>query len=321
MRVTLAVVLGFALDALIGDPPGLWHPVCAIGRLIAALERVLRRLFPATPAGETAAGVVLWVLTVGTSFAVPAALLWGLSRVSPLLAFVCETVLCGQIFARRCLADAGRDVFDALGRSLEAGRQAVAMYVGRDTAALDETGVIRATVETIAENTTDGVIAPMLFLLVGGAPLGLAYKAVNTLDSMVGYHNEKYEYFGKFSAKMDDICNFIPARLAAACMIAGAGAVGEDNRNALRVFRRDRACHKSPNAGQTESVCAGALHVQLAGDAVYFGRTVHKDTLGDADRPVVRGDIGRAARLMSAASLLALAVLSAVRLLLSVTPL
>ena len=226
----------------------------------------------------------------------------------------CKHYFCYQIFARKCLADAGEEVYIALGRSLEDGRKAVSMYVGRDTQALDETGVIKATVETIAENTTDGVIAPMIYMLIGGAPLGFLYKAVNTLDSMVGYHNRQYEYFGKFSAKMDDLFNFIPARLAAICMIAGAGLLHFDNQNALRIFRRDRKNHKSPNSAQTESVCAGALHIQLAGDASYFGQKMEKPFIGEPDRPIDRNDIARSERLMTAASLIMLALGIAVRL-------
>lgn len=314
MELTIAVVLGFLLDWLCGDPAWLWHPVCAIGKLIARTEALLRRLFPATPGGLHAAGVALWVIVCGLSFAVPWGILYLLGRVSFWLAFAAETLMCYQIFARRCLADAGEDVYRALGRSLEDGRKAVGMYVGRDTQDLDETGVIKATVETIAENTTDGVIAPMCFLLIGGAPLGFLYKAVNTLDSMVGYHNDAYEYFGRFSARMDDLFNFLPARLSAVCMIAGAGLLHLDNGNALRVFRRDRNKHKSPNAGQTEAVCAGALHVQLAGDAVYFGRAVHKAALGDPDRPILRSDIARTAGLMTAASLIALTLGAAIRI-------
>ena len=166
----------------------------------------------------------------------------------------------------------------------------------------------------MAENTTDGVVSPLIFMLIGGAPLGFLYKAVNTLDSMVGYHNDKYEYLGKFSARMDDICNFLPARLTAACMIAGAGMLHLDNRNALRIYRRDRSAHKSPNAGQTESVCAGALHVQLGGDASYFGKTVKKAAFGDPDRAINRGDILRSIDLMTTASVLALVLCAVIRL-------
>lgn len=315
MELTFAVLIGFLLDWAFGDPAWLWHPICAIGKLISRMEKILRCILPRTKGGERFGGILLWVIVCGISFGIPLVLLLLLRRVNFWLSFAAEAIMCYQILARKCLADAGTHVQQALGKSLDEGRKAVGMYVGRDTSELDETGVIKATVETIAENTSDGVIAPMCFLLIGGAPLGFLYKAVNTLDSMVGYHNEKYEYFGRFSAKMDDAFNFIPARLSAVCMIAGAGLLRYDSANALRVFRRDRNRHKSPNAGQTESVCAGALHVQLAGDATYFGKRVQKATLGDPDRPIARADIGRTADLMTAAAVLALLLLSAARLL------
>lgn len=316
MYLTFAVLLGFVLDWLIGDPERLWHPVCAIGRLVSLGERLLRRIFPKTPRGETAAGVLLWLTVCGVSFAVPLLLLRWLRGINFWLGFAAETLMCWQIFARKSLADAGIHVYCALDESLDAGRRAVGMYVGRDTGALSEEGVIKAAVETIAENTTDGVVSPLVFLLIGGAPLGWLYKAVNTLDSMVGYRNERYEYFGKFSARMDDAFNFVPARAAAACLIAGAGLLGLDNRNALRVFQRDRNKHKSPNAGQAESAAAGALHVQLGGDASYFGKTVKKAAFGDADREISRGDIDRTVDLMTAASVLALVLCCTIRLVL-----
>lgn len=314
MTTVLAVLTGFLLDSLLGDPAGWWHPVCLIGKLISACEKFLHCIFPETKAALTSAGVILWFLVCGISFIIPLWLLWMLAHIHPVLAWIANTIFCYQIFARKCLADAGEEVYIALGRSLEDGRKAVSMYVGRDTQALDETGVIKATVETIAENTTDGVIAPMIYMLIGGAPLGFLYKAVNTLDSMVGYRNRQYEYFGKFSAKMDDLFNFIPARLAAICMIAGAGLLHFDNQNALRIFRRDRKNHKSPNSAQTESVCAGALHIQLAGDASYFGQKMEKPFIGEPDRPIDRNDIARSERLMTAASLIMLALGIAVRL-------
>ena len=230
------------------------------------------------------------------------------------IGFAAETLLCWMIFARKSLADAGYHVYGAVKQSLEEGRKAIAWYVGRDTAELSEEGVIKAAVETVAENLTDGVVSPLVFMLIGGAPLGMLYKAVNTLDSMVGYHNDKYEYFGKFSAKMDDLFNFIPARLSALCMIAGAGMLHLDNRNALRIYRRDRNKHKSPNAGQTESACAGALHIQLGGDASYFGKIVKKAAFGDPMRRVDRTDILAAVDLMTAASVLALVLCCAIRL-------
>ena len=314
MTITLAVLLGFALDWLLGDPKKLPHPVCAVGKLISTTEKVLRRIFPATPASLTFAGIVLWLITCGVSFAVPFFLLRWLYHVNFWFGFAVETLLCWMIFARKSLADAGCHVYGAVKQSLAEGRKAIAWYVGRDTAALSEEGVIKAAVETIAENLTDGVVSPLIYMLIGGAPLGMLYKAVNTLDSMVGYHNEKYENLGKFSAKMDDIFNFIPARLSALCIIAGAGMLRLDNRSALRIYRRDRNLHKSPNAGQTESACAGALHIQLGGDASYFGKTVRKAAFGDPLRRVNRTDILATIDLMNAASVLALALCCAVRL-------
>lgn len=314
MYVTCAVLLGFLLDWIFGDPQKLPHPICAVGKLVSLAEKLLRRIFPKTPRALTVAGVLLWIIVCGVSFAVPFFLLRWLRDVNFWLGFSVEALLCWTLFARKSLADAGVHVYSALDESLDAGRKAVAMYVGRDTGALDKEGVIKAAVETVAENTTDGVVSPMIFMLIGGAPLGFLYKAVNTLDSMVGYHNDKYEYLGKFSARMDDVFNFIPARLTAACMIAGAGMLHLDNRNALRIYRRDRNGHKSPNAGQTESVCAGALHVQLGGDASYFGKTVKKAAFGDPDREINRGDILRSIDLMTAASVLALVLCAVIRL-------
>ena len=296
MAVTCAVMLGFALDALLGDPKWLPHPVCAVGKLISCMEKLLRRLFPPRKGAMIFAGVVLWIVVCGVSFAVPFLVLRFLARINFWLGFAANSILCWLIFARKSLSEA------------------VAWYVGRDTAALSEEGVIKAAVETIAENLTDGVVSPLIYMLIGGAPLGMLYKAVNTLDSMVGYHNEKYEYLGKFSAKMDDIFNFIPARLSALCIIAGAGMLRLDNRSALRIYRRDRNLHKSPNAGQTESACAGALHIQLGGDASYFGKTVRKAAFGDPLRRVNRTDILATIDLMNAASVLALALCCAVRL-------
>lgn len=306
MSIILAVLLGFILDCIWGDPQNIWHPVCSIGKLIVKTENILRRIVPDTPRALLLAGVILWVIVCGTSFIIPFAILFLFNKIHPIFAFCAQTIFAYQIIARRSLADAGKDVYFALGRSLDEGRKAISMYVGRDTQQLDQTGVIKAAVETIAENTTDGVIAPVIFMLIGGAPLGFLYKAVNTLDSMVGYHNERYEYFGRFSAKMDDIFNFIPARLSAICMIVAARLLHFDNQNALRIFRRDRHNHKSPNSAQTESVCAGALHIQLAGDASYFGKKMEKPFIGDPDRPIERTDIVRAERLMTGASLIAL---------------
>lgn len=306
MKYAALAALGFLLDALLGDPAWLPHPVCGIGALVSRLEKLLRRWFPATPRGETAAGVLLWLCVTGASFGATALSLAALGRVSPWLRLAAEAALCGLILARRSLAQAARHVEAALAQSLDAGREAIGWYVGRDTSGLDEKGVLKAAVETVAENTTDGVIAPLLFLLLGGAPLGMWYKAVNTLDSMVGYHNEAYESFGKFSARMDDLANLLPARLSALLLIAAAALSGLDGKGAWRIWKRDRRRHKSPNAGQTESAVAGALGVQLGGDASYFGKTVQKAALGEEKRVIETADLARTVRLTNLASLLAL---------------
>lgn len=318
MMLILAIALGFFLDCLIGDPEGLWHPVCAIGAIISKIEKFFRSL-PLSKSGQRFAGIIIWIIVCTISFLVPYIILEFLFRIHPWIHFVVNVIFCYQIFARRCLADAGRYVRRELKKSLEDGRKAVARYVGRDTSELSEEGVIKATVETIAENTTDGVVAPFIFMLIGGAPLGFLYKAVNTLDSMIGYKNQKYQYLGWFSAKMDDIFNFLPARIAAVCMMAAAGMLKFDTVNAKRIFQRDRFNHKSPNSAQTESVCAGALHIQLGGDAKYFGEYVKKPTIGDNDRKVVSSDIERASDLMTATSVFVILLGIAIKLALTGT--
>lgn len=318
MMLVLAIILGFFLDSLIGDPEGMWHPVCTIGAIISKIEKFFRRL-PLSKSGQRFAGILLWIIVCSISYLVPYIILEFLFRIHPWMHFVVNVIFCYQIFARKCLADAGRYVRKELKKSLEDGRKAISRYVGRDTSELSKEGVIKAAVETIAENTTDGVVAPFIFMLIGGAPLGFLYKAVNTLDSMVGYKNEKYQYLGWFSAKMDDIFNFLPARIAAVCMMAAAGMLKYDTVNARRIFQRDRFNHKSPNSAQTESVCAGALHIQLGGDAKYFGQYVKKPTIGDDDRQIVSTDIERASDLMTATSVFVILLGIAIKLALTGT--
>ena len=301
------------MDFIFGDPSWLYHPVLIIGKGIELGERILRKLF--REKHLVLAGAVLWVFIAGVSFLIPLGLLFLAQKLHPGVRFALETFWCFQILAGRSLCRESGKVYDRLQEDdLPGARRAVSMIVGRDTESLTGEGVTKAAVETVAENTSDGVTAPLIYMMIGGAPLGFLYKAVNTLDSMVGYHNDKYEYLGKFSARMDDVFNFIPARLTAACMIAGAGMLHLDNRNALRIYRRDRNGHKSPNAGQTESVCAGALHVQLGGDASYFGKTVKKAAFGDPDREINRGDILRSIDLMTTASVFALVLCAVIRL-------
>ena len=302
-----ALALGFLLDLLLGDPHWAPHPVRLMGWVIARLEKLLRRLFPATEPGLRLAGFCLVVLTAGLSTGAAAALLWLCGQVSPWLAFAVETLLCYQLLATKALRDESMKVCAALeAEDLPAARQAVSMIVGRDTDRLNEAGVARAAVETVAENASDGVIAPLLFMAVGGGVLGVFYKACNTMDSMVGYKNDRYLWFGRCAARWDDVVNFIPARLAGVLMCLAAPLAGLDGKNAWRIFRRDRKNHKSPNSAHTEAAAAGALHVQLAGPNYYFGKLVEKPTIGDDDRPISAEDIRRVNRLLYATAALAL---------------
>lgn len=302
-----AILLGFLLDLLLADPEWMPHPVVYMGRCITRLERALRRRFPATPQGEQAAGRVLAaVLPLGT-LAVTLLVCLAARAVHPLLGLAVETLWCWQALAVRGLAKESRRVYERLAADdLPGARRAVGRIVGRDTQALSEEGVTKAAVETVAENFSDGVAAPLFYMLLGGAPLALCYKAVNTMDSMVGYKNDRYLHFGRAAAKLDDAVNYLPSRLAACLWIAAAALTGQDARGAWRIWRRDRRCHASPNSAQTESACAGALGVQLAGPAWYFGEYYPKPTIGNARRPVEPQDILRANRMLYAASLLAL---------------
>lgn len=304
-----ALIIGFCVDLLLGDPHGFPHPVVLIGRLISVLEKLLRRLCPKTPAGERAAGAILWGAVVMASVTAPALLLWLGGMVSPWLRLVLESVMCWQILATKSLRDESMKVYDALeSGDIVRSRRAVSMIVGRDTAALDDAGVTRAAVETVAENTSDGVIAPLLFMAVGGAPLGFFYKAVNTMDSMLGYVEPPYKNIGLVPAKVDDVVNYIPARLSALLMLAAGGLLGMPVADGWRIFRRDRKKHASPNSAQTESVCAGLLGVRLAGDAWYHGVLHKKEYIGDARREITHEDIPRTCRLMTVTAVLALAL-------------
>ena len=306
----LSVLAGFLIDCVLGDPYWLPHPVVLIGKLISALERFLRRRMPNR---LRAAGTILAILVPLISAAVVFGILFGCWMLHPWVYFGVSCILCWQALAARCLQKEAYKVVKALETDgLDAGRKQVGMLVGRDTETLSETQVLKATVETVAENTSDGVIAPMLYLMLFGAVGGFFYKAINTMDSMVGYKNETYIDFGRAAAKLDDAANYIPARLSALGMIAAAGLIGLDAKNARRIWKRDRRNHASPNSAQTESVCAGALHVQLGGGASYFGVWVEKPTIGDADRAIERADVKRSCRLLYGTSILWLVVFEAI---------
>ena len=317
MEILITAAAGFALDLLLGDPERVPHPVVYMGRAISALEKTLRRLFPKTDKGELAAGAVLAVVMSAGTLTLTAFACFALGKIHPALRWAAEIIWCWQALAMRGLRDETIKVRDKLDTdTLDAARRQVSRVVGRDTAALSPEGVTKAAVETVAENFSDGVIAPLFWMLIGGAPLALCYKAINTMDSMVGYKNEKYLYFGSTPARLDDLANFIPARISALLLILSAALCGADAKGAYRIWRRDRRKHESPNSAQTESAMAGALGVRLAGPASYFGVIHEKPFIGDALRPIETEDITRANRLMYAGSFLGLTIFSALRALL-----
>lgn len=316
MRIILLMLGGFILDGIFGDPAWLVHPVVIMGKAITALEKFLRKRLPNTPEGERLGGRILaMALPVGTLLII-GGVCWLFYRISPILGFAIELLWCAQALAAKGLAQESTNVYRELVKGdLPASRRAVSRIVGRDTAELTSEGVTKAAVETVAENASDGVIAPLFYMMLGGAPLALVYKAINTMDSMVGYKNEKYLNFGRAAAKLDDAANYLPSRIAALLWIASAALTGNDAKSAWRIWRRDRRKHASPNSAQTESACAGALNVQLAGPATYFGKYYDKPTIGDAVRAIEPKDILRANTMMYVASVLGLAAAVLVRIL------
>ena len=307
-----ALVIGFGLDLLLGDPEWLYHPVCIIGKYISFMEKKLR----ARGGNLRRSAVFLTVSTVLLTMAAVAVLLWLLGLLGRIPLLIGMSLLNWMGIAVTCMAKESRDVAKALDEGVEAGRKQVARIVGRDTQRLSKEEIIKATIETVAENTTDGVISPLLYAAIGGPVLLWGFKAASTLDSMVGYLDEKYRDIGWSSARLDDMLNFIPARITAVLMCIAAFLTGMDGKNAWRIVRRDHANHKSPNCAWSEAAAAGALHIQLGGTHDYFGNPIEKPTIGDNERPAQRSDIGRVNRLLYAASglMLALIVLTAILL-------
>ena len=311
---SIALIIGFILDCIIGDPHSMPHPIVFIGNMISLTEKILRKILPKTPKGEFIAGIFLVVIVIFISAAIPFLLLLISWKIHFILYIAVESVMCWQILAAKSLRDESMKVYKSLLRNdIEDARFNVSMIVGRDTAVLDDIGITKAAVETVAENTSDGVIAPMLYCAIGGAPLAFLYKSINTMDSMVGYKNDKYLYFGRFAAKLDDAVNYIPARLAALIMVISCVFVRYDICNAWKIWRRDRRKHASPNSAQTESVCAGALNIRLAGDAWYHGKLHEKDYIGDDNRAVEYEDIRRANVLMYVATVISLVIFSLIK--------
>ncbi|MEL7647186.1 MAG: adenosylcobinamide-phosphate synthase CbiB [Sedimentibacter sp.] len=302
----IPLIAGYIIDFLIGDPQGFPHPVRLIGKLISFMEKALRKKCSLAE-DERKAGMVLWFTVVGTSYLVPLIILLVAAKVNTFIALAVHSIMCYYILAARSLRDESMLVYNNLhAGDMEKARKSLSYIVGRDVEHLNNVQIAKAAVETVAENTSDGVIAPMLYILVGGAPLGFMYKAINTLDSMVGYKNDKYINFGRFSAKADDAANFLPARIASYLMITAAYVLKMDYASAYRIYRRDRYNHKSPNSAHTESVCAGALNIMLGGPSCYNGVLVEKPVIGDNKREVKNDDIIKANNLMYATSLLCL---------------
>lgn len=316
---TIALAAGFLLDFMIGDPRWLYHPVCLIGNLISVLEKGIRRMFPKTEKGELLGGLLEVILVCLFSLGIPGVILYILYEHLPWAGLVLETFWCYQLLATKSLKDESMKVYDRLvNGTIQEARYAVSMIVGRDTAELTEEGVTKAAVETVAENGSDGVIAPMLYMAIGGVPFMFLYKGINTMDSMLGYKNEKYLYFGRCAAKLDDIANYIPARISGWLMVAAAFFAGMDGKNAAKIYKRDRRNHASPNSAQTEAAMAGALRIQLAGNAYYFGKLYKKPTIGDKLRDVETEDIKRANRLLYAAAILSVFLCLGCRILVQV---
>lgn len=312
-----ALFLGVFLDFLIGDPHWLYHPVRLIGSAISFLEKGLRAILPKSEGGERLGGIILILLIGSLSFCIPFFLLKLCYGWNQATGFLLESFFCYQMVAAKSLKDESMKVFEELQKgSIPGARKAVSMIVGRDTKELTKKGIIKAAVETVAENTSDGVVAPLFYMALGGAPLLFLYKGINTMDSMVGYCSDTYLNFGRYPAKLDDLANFLPARISAWLMIAACFFTKDDASMAKRIYRRDKRNHKSPNAAHTEAVTAGALHIQLAGNACYFGKLYEKPTIGDDLREPEPEDIKRANGLMYGCSLLAAAVFGVVLIIL-----
>jgi len=311
------ILIAFILDCIIGDPQNPFHPIRLIGSGISLGIKAFKKSKIKNHIIQFVAGTVLVILIVCLSFIITRMVIWGFYRINWWVGLIAEAIICYFLIAAKALKIESMKVYHSLDTGdLSSARRNLSMIVGRETQNLDEQGVVKATVETVAENLSDGVIAPLIFIFIGGAPLGMAYKAVNTLDSMIGYRNEDFEYFGKFAARLDDVVNFIPARISAWLMIVGSLFAGGDIKEALRIYIRDRRNHKSPNAAQTESVCAGALGLCLGGDSYYHGKLVHKPTIGDDINTPTPSHIKATNRLMYAAVVLAVVVLSSASIIL-----
>lgn len=311
----MSLITGYILDLIIGDPQGHPHPIRLIGKLIENTEKLLRTKCRGEK-DEIKAGSLLWLTVVSVSFIIPCLILYTAAKINLILYIAAESIMCYYILAVKSLNDESMKVYYALkNNNIEEAKYFLSFIVGRDVENLKSSGITKAAVETVAENTSDGVIAPMIFILLGGAPLGFLYKAVNTLDSMVGYKNERYINLGKFSAIADDVFNYIPSRIAALLMLVSSYILKLDYRNAYKIYKRDRYNHKSPNSAQTESVCAGALNLMLGGSSYYGKILMEKPAIGDNNREAEAEDIKRANKLMYMTSILCVVLGTALKFL------
>lgn len=300
----IAVLSGFLLDQIIGDPRSWPHPVVGIGKVIAFLERHLN---VGSPKARRWRGVLLTLLVVGGSYLLTWAIVWGAQAFHPLLGLGVSVYLIFSTLAGKSLLDAGRSVMEPLKRGdLSEARQQISWLVSRDTRNLSVGEIVRATVETLAENFVDGILSPLFYAALGGAPLAMAFKAVSTLDSMVGYRNERYEQFGWFSARTDDWANYVPARLSVPILLLAGWLRKMPAGHAYRMWKRDAAGHPSPNGGNPESIVAGLLGIRLGGINIYHGQPHHRAEMGDALHPVDFSDIVHCRGLVQTATWLAL---------------
>ena len=311
------ILIAFSLDCIIGDPQNPFHPIRLIGSGIALGVKAFKKAKIKAPAIQFVLGAVLTITIVCFSYTMTRLITWGFYSISWWVGLVAEAIICYFLIAAKALKAESMKVYQSLAAGdLPGARKNLSYIVGRETKNLDEKGIVKAAVETVSENLSDGVIAPLIFISIGGAPLGMAYKVINTLDSMIGYRNEDFEFFGKFAARLDDVVNFIPSRISALFMIIGSVLTGGNAKMAIRIYARDRRKHKSPNSAQTESVCAGALGLCLGGDNFYSGKLVRKPTIGDDINTPVPGHIKAANRLMYVSAIIAAIALAAASLVL-----
>ncbi|GIM32154.1 MULTISPECIES: adenosylcobinamide-phosphate synthase CbiB [Paraclostridium] len=307
--IILVMVIAYLLDLVIGDPYSFPHPVRFIGNLIRFTEGKIRIIFKSKKQLKIG-GFLLWTITVGFT-ALVTNLILNLLCINNIFYVIIASIILYTTLSTKCLADEAKKIYEVLKTGdIEKSRKQLSYIVGRDTTSLNENEIIRATVETVAENTVDGIISPMMYGFIGGPVLAMAYKAINTLDSMVGYKNEKYGDIGFASAKIDDIANFIPARITPFFMMIASFILGFNSKKSIKIAMRDRKNHKSPNCAYAEGAVAGALEVQLGGTNMYFGEKVYKPTIGDKDRELEAEDILRTNKIMYLTSFIALVIFS-----------